>query len=101
MSMNKRSNGRAALPLRPVMIETLEYRMLMSAAATSASTLVQPKVASAAFLAAAQPSVTSSDPASGGTLDRDGFVALSVRLVSAGNGIDASTLQDNVLMNRI
>jgi hypothetical protein len=101
MSMKSRRNARVRrTPHLESFVEPLENRVLMSAVA-DATPLLRSGGASASFLAAVQPTVTPSSPAPNGTINRDGFVSLTVNLSDPGNGIDATTLQDNVLINRV
>ncbi|HEX8521845.1 MAG TPA: Ig-like domain-containing protein [Tepidisphaeraceae bacterium] len=101
-----RSRRDAALS---VAVETLEKRQLLSVAshaidapnsfAGNVFTQIQEYSlkANAMSVAAAQPTIRSSTPANGGTINRDGFLSASVNLVTAGAGVDASTLSTDTV----
>ncbi len=93
-----------------IALEALERRRLLSVAAPiiSASNSFEGSMfarqttapqlhVNALFPLAAQPSVRTTMPANGGTINRDAFLSASVNLVTAGAGVDESTLSTSTV----
>src|SRR5947207_2314342 len=94
----RRSASRREAPHR-CLIESLENRRLLSVTSTT-TTSTSTTTTNAVTLAATQPTVRMVVSPSNGVLDRDGFLSASVNLVSAGNGVDVSTLSTTTVLLR-